>query len=459
MARKSMASILRSRLDAVSKCPPDLFDRVSDKELILSLVTRAERGDAAALTEAARLLTEQYVGSGETSRALSYLLTMGVKSGCLDCARLAIKYSHAAYGDFGLAASAIALLEPCETDDGMLKLITDLKAMITVASASVGLNGEYLSDLSIEDYPEVHVYLSAVSGSDASAICRDAGLAHLPTLPSSRMGAPVFECADAEAELVKMERALGMYPDPLWRDFWLRCIYEFVGMYMDERLERIAETVIAAVGWRDYSSDKLLHILAWSEHLAILEPSRDELRSRCEELRQTCLFEGLDPELDEEKRAKYMREAIYLSSAEEIEENNEESILGTVIAHARNRYSLTLDLSGRGKRARMHFWETTLSIKCTEGDGWTPIFSEISGFEVRCSPTRGGVTLERDRSTCQIIARGELTLGEAAHPLEVDIYADIAYISATKCRALLIKPTSSDRHGDYLVMRCDIYLK
>lgn len=455
MARKSKASILRSRLGAVSKCPCDLFDRISDTELILSLVEDAERGDSHALLAAVRLLAEQYIENGDSSEALIYLLSIGIERQIRECAELAVRYSHATFGSFELARSAISLIEADGADGELAGLISDVWAMIAVKT--VGTGGKQESELCPEAYPLEYIYVSSAIGRDCTDVCRATGLLRLPSLPSSQMGKAAFECENDEAELKIMEGALSKYPDPLWRDFWLRCIYELALGYIEDGLEVIAGTVIAAAQWRSYSSEKSLHALAWCEYLYALHPSCEELCLRCESLRQTCLFEGLDPRLDDALRERYMREAIYLPSAERIEESNEENILGTVIEHKRNRYSLTLDLKNRGKRARMHYWETTLSVRCPPRTEL--VFNEISGFDVNCSPTRGGVTLERDRSTCQLIARSELTVDEVRHPFELDIYADIAYISATKCRSIFIKPTSSERHGEYLVMRCDVFLK
>ncbi len=480
MARKSKETLLRERLATLGECPFDIFTVLEGSEESLALIAMAEKDDLRAIHKLIGPLFNTCVDEKRYCEALFYLLKKAVALEDLKAAEQTMLYVKAVGAGFTLGGRAYRLIESkCDEPDikRLEPLIQDIKALILIDTAVK--HGDYdrilaaLGELPKAKYPIEWLYVLSMANrhasKDNSSVAREiaskAGLSLLGTLPTVHKDyLPRVENISREealSQLSIMENSLSKHRDGDWRDFWLRCMYEFIEIYLDGDIILMANAAIVASEWRSYYKEHTLHTLAWCDLQC--EKYEGEARERAlnhrTELIEKCHFEGIDTsEALGEAREKIMRDSVYLSSHDEMWNAKDDSVLGAKIEHTRNRYMVKLELSGHGKRGRMHFWETTLSLPVGKEEPRPPRLSKLEITETHNRVSRGGITLDADKMTSQVICYSEITLDEVKHPFELDMILDIAYISAVKCSQGEIKIRSHKVSGGYIVMNAQVFL-
>lgn len=482
MARKSKETLLREKLSQISECPFDIFSILEGNEETLNLIKKAEGDDIVAIKSIIRPLYEKSIAEKSYCEALFYMLKRAIALGDLEAAEYTLYYVQAVNCGFILGGRAYRLIEQfadLATKKRLENVILEIKALILIDTSVK--HGDYgrilsaLSELPKSKFPVEWIYILAMAKKHASKdntatimeIAKDSGLEHLLTLPtvSGEDNAPVeqIDRGIALMELGLIDKSLKKHRDGDWRDFWFRCMYEFVERHLGGEMILMAESAITASGWRTYYKDHPLHTLAWC--CLWLEKCTEgtEEYTRAFELKKNlidkCHFAGISTEeVLGEGRDRIMRESVYLSSAEEMWNAKDDSSLGAKIEHARNRYSVKLDLAGHGKRGKMHFWESTMSLPIEKDNGKPPRISKLEIRETNNRVSRGGITLEHDKMTSQVICYSEITVDEIKHPFEIDMILDIAYISAVKCSVGEIKIKSHRIEFGYIVMDIQVFL-
>ena len=436
MARKSKESILAEKLRAVSECPPDIFEVLGEEAI--SLVESCERGDVSSI----EALCERLFASTDKDKrlcSLVYLLYLGVRRGSVPCAEIAIRYIAKRELIPELATASLTLLPRLDGDG---RRVT---AMLAIDS-SVDYK-ECLALLPEGEFADVHLYVLHREGELSDGLTeRLTAVLGIPRLASIIRGeGAVGVC---EGDYSAIYGILNKYPDERWRSFWVKRLYEYA--MANDALAEIAPMLTEVFLLRTYTDKSLLHALA---SMYIASRANPDYMTTVKELYERCRFTGFTP--DEYSLKATVREGVYLDVERELMLAKERDCLGGIIEHIRNRFTLTHELSGRDKRARMHHWQTLFSI---EGD-CVPIFSEIILEETRHRAKRGEGELSRDQSCCQIICRSELTLGEKRYPFVLDLYIDLSYVSATKCQSAEIRVSEARKNGEFTTMKCDFYLK
>lgn len=433
MARKSKELILSERLAQISECPLDIFKYVPEDE-VLTLLTLCEGGDPDARLKLCQTILSA-CGS-ENVDSLEYLLSSGIERGCERCISLALRYACR------VRRTPIQLAKRCVAACGE-STPDALGALARIAVSEKRLTDAEVERLSLPEFAAVPLYLLPRDD------CRLSGLATLADVPSilslPSLGGEGASDSTPEGLSVYLAHARALY-DPEWRDFWLRCAYEYALGYTGG-IRDFAALALPLIKERDYAESHAIHVFA----AAMISEAVDE--NTLENLRKVCEFAGHNTEkLD---TGAVLREAVYLDSPRELAAARERERLGGRIIHTRNRYSLTHTLAGHTKRVKQHCWQVSLTI---EGD-ILPTFTEARIEAVRCAPERGGITLERDPAICQIICRGEIILPESRHPFIIDLLLYMAFVSATKCASLAIIPMEFTKADGLLTMDCRVLLK
>ncbi len=462
MARKSKELLLREGLRAISDCPFDIL-RFACEDDVFSLLPKCEQGDAAARLALCRAIISEC--GGERVDALEYLLHGGLDRGCKECLSLALRYiCTARVTPVALAKRCIALSGEAGTDV--------LGAIARVAVAEKAISDREVGLLSSPDFAAVPLYLlpredgrirelaamaavpsilalpmfSEKAGTSPDADhSRDVRNADTDTDPADNKGTSNTPDANPDG-LAHYLRHAGELHDPEWRDFWLRCGYEYALGY-EGGIRDFATLALPIIATRTYAERHPIHLLA----AAAISGTVDD--SALESMRRSCEFAGFDTEKLDTGAA--LREAAYLDSPREIALANERERRGGMIIHTRNRYSLTHSLSGHAKRARLHLWQTPITVMGER----MPTFTEAKIEQVSCTPERNGITLERDAAVCQVLCHGEIIFADSRHPFVIDLILDMAFVSATKCHSLEIRPREFVALDGMITMDCQVFLK
>ena len=88
----------------------------------------------------------------------------------------------------------------------------------------------------------------------------------------------------------------------------------------------------------------------------------------------------------------------------------------------------------------------------------SPQFQNFKVEQANPFATRGGVSLEREKTTSQIICRSEIKFGEAAHPFLIDFMLDVNYISSVKCTIGELKIKDIKQDDKYITYTCQLLL-
>ena len=460
MARKSKELLLREGLRAISDCPFDIL-RFACEDDVFSLLPKCEQGDAAARLALCRAIISEC--GGERVDALEYLLHGGLDRGCKECLSLALRYiCTARVTPVELAKRCIALSGEAGTDV--------LGAIARVAVAEKSISDREVGLLSSPDFAAVPLYLLPREDRRIRELAAMAAVPSILTLPTFSEKAGTSPDADHRRDvrgadtdpadnkdtgntpdanpdgLAHYLRHAGELHDPEWRDFWLRCGYEYALGY-EGGIRDFATLALPIIATRTYGEQHPIHLLA----AAAISGTVDD--SALESMRRSCEFAGFDTEKLDTGAA--LREAAYLDSPREIALANERERRGGMIIHTRNRYSLTHSLSGHAKRARLHLWQTPITVKGER----MPTFTEAKIEQVSCTPERNGITLERDAAVCQVLCHGEIIFADSRHPFVIDLILDMAFVSATKCHSLEIRPREFVALDGMITMDCQVFLK
>ena len=114
------------------------------------------------------------------------------------------------------------------------------------------------------------------------------------------------------------------------------------------------------------------------------------------------------------------------------------------------------ELKGHSKRGHKHTWEFKMSMPKKFIGQKRPTFHNFKVERANPFITRGGVALEREKTSSQIICRSEIKFDQAAHPFLVDIILDVTYISSVKCTLGELKIKNITEDDKYLTYTCQI---
>ena len=463
MSRKTKLDLWIDKLEQISDCPRDIFKKIEADEKLFLTVENADKGDLDAIKELATSLFKEYNSEDELNAALLYYVKKGVSLADRDCALIALKLISAYNTAFELLDEVLALIDGEEKDENTERLITKVKVKRIIASAMPGADYKLLTDTLAEMYDEysayARIYLASRRLADTGSYDKEKVDALAAALDVPRViTLPVFHggnndgCANVSVNSVKehsaMRYALGIIDMDEWRDFWLRAIYEYAEMYLDGNLLPFTNDILAAIDGRSEYPRKKLHKLAIKKYyLDLTGAGKNEYAA----LDAECRFDGLEFDISsEEDRDGAIREAVYTDSKMERQRHIAASRLGTQIIHAKNRYSLITTVKNHLKRGNKHVWPLTISILTNQDT--PPIMGPIRIRERRHEVSRGGITLRADKKLSQVLCRGDIVIGEKAHPFEIDLVLDISYVSSTKCEWFDVKIREYSRMGDYLII-------
>lgn len=471
MSRKSKVAMSREKLEILSDCPVDIFNKIEADEDIFEKIASAENGDLSSVSYLSSLLFSTYSDDRDINKALCYFLKKGVdkhdvlsaknliayasmKDECLDYVEGALKLLSSAgatvsktYEKDARLKSIIRSAQDTADLEGLKKKVRELKpagrayAELYLTYKSLELSGKYDSD-------------------DVKKLLIEASLPPILDLPSFSDKKTVSTDIK-EGWTESLISALHSCSLDCWQDFWLRCIYEYCVIYLDNNFTDFAEEISIALEHRRFSQKAKLHALAFIEYILDNTPKDSEkyrrLYTRYEKMLGECILDGTISNHEERvTMQELMKEAAYTSeyTARKVSESG--IACGEPIKHVKNRYTLSCVLSNHAKRSNKHMWETVLSIKTDTPD--LPIFQNIKISERRNTVNRGGAVLEQTKKRSQILCNGEIAINEKVSPFILDLILDISYVSTTKCENLEIKVKRSQRQGDYTVLYCQLLL-
>lgn len=474
MARKSRETLLRERLRSVSSCPFDIIDSRCDHERLFSLIEKAEAQDTRSLRALIADTMTAHLENRSCSESLLYFLRRAIRLGDTDAASTLIGTPSLICRDIPLCEEAVELLRGI-ADPSYERTLTDGVALIMLAKAESDEECAQLlpppNTLTEEEYPTERFFIlsraergrggTAYSLVSVSLIARlGLPLTYGIIIPSADDNTEVGR-EDVSAEIDIIKGCITRYNYTQWTDFWLECLYKLCDKYLSGKLGAIAETAISVITDRDTYPERELHILAWYSYLIDSEEDSEKKASllrKYDSLKEICLFSGVEVGLSEDRRLDLMKRSVSLCTADETAKAIRTAMRGTEIVHTRNRYLLTHELNGHIKRGRLHIWEHPLSMKADKSLTEPPKFNKLRVVRTSIDISRGGITLERRRDCCQIFCESEIQIGNALHPIELDLILDISYVSATKCGECEIRVKRYSLQDGYLVMDCQIVL-
>ncbi|MBQ8371675.1 MAG: hypothetical protein IJX38_01870 [Clostridia bacterium] len=472
MARKSKETLLKERLASLGTCPYDIFEILPESEEIFSLIAEAERGNISSAERIIDALLPEAIKAGRPNAALLHYVSITNRAACTSAAKKYISYFLSIHGGYDVAAEAIRLILDSDGPLGTVEGLAEARLRLAVHEAEDASDPltvlAPISDIDVTLYAPVALYIYSLGAKGGRCVCHEdmldaAGLPHIKGLfpYCHAVSSTVPDEEEALHELGLMRENLYRYPAEGWRDFWLRCMYEMTLKYLSGRLEIIAEDVIQISEERRYCDRHSRHTLAWLKYLLkhSADPEQAEWAAdNYSKIYARCAFEGGDADIDENELEQLMKEAVYVSSRDELMASTTARLLGSRITHERNRFKLSATLEGHGKRGRMHFWNAPLSIDSSYLTAALPAISRLSVVEAHNDVCRGGTTLEHDKAKSQLICYAELDTGGSKHPFEIDLILDIAYISAVKCSEGEIRIKEHTERCGHTVMECQILL-
>lgn len=467
MARKSKLTVLRERLEAISKCPYDVFHKIEATDLFFERLQKAENGDASSISELSQMVFNTYKDAACDNHAMLYFLGMGIEASDIKSAENLVFCAAKRCRGFELLDRALSMLAKAGYAQKDLIEEAIIKKALFEAEEHPKKLTEILNILPEKQEPYLELYLigkAQASGIDHDLahireLCLKTGVARLYTLPifgGKDQMPPSKEEARAECDtILKILTAIEMTE---WHEFWQRVIYEYSTIYLESDLSFFARYIIRSLKRTKCRARDNIYTLAWMkyaiDHGYVRES--DNFEQRYKEVLEECIFDGELPDLcDKDVMDTLLREALCRSCEDRIKEE-EKRALGNLISHKKNRYVMRCYFENHAKRANKHMWETTISIE-TENDT-PPVFRNIVITERRNSISRDGYTLEPQKGLSQVICSGDLIICGKAYPFELDLILDISYVSSTKCELGSIKVRKYGRQGKYLVMNCQMYI-
>ena len=463
MSRKAKLTIYRDRLEAISMCPSTIFNNFEPSDDDFDTVRRAEAGDLAAIEAISSLLFNIYSTASEPNSALIYFLSMGLANGSAECAAKMIRVIDRFNTEFSRLSEAIEIVAGTDSAALLSDVIADarLKGIIAAAKSPECDFKELSARVDLADTElkcAILLYLAAsalryTGECDREAVQILAESLGLSSLASLQIlgGDGVAKETDTERELAHLKRILNAIDMREWRDLWLAVLYEYARLYLDSDLSKIADTMLAVINSRPEYRDKSLHVLAVKRYM--LNRGIGSSDEECEALDKLCRFRGL---YLSEPYDDLIHDAIYSGGSDGVTHLPDGSSHVSELYHERNRYNLTMTLTGHKKRAARHQWDCIISLRTDEDVA--PIFREIPITERRAEISRNGITYGKEKKAAQVICQGEIQLGERLSPIELDLIVDISYVSTTKCTHAMIRVERVKREGEYLVMLGDVSL-
>ena len=468
MARKSKITILYEQMKTMSNCPEDLFDLVEANDDLFDKIKEAETGNIESIKYISEILFKAGSRKDNANAAMIYFLRKGVELGDIKSAEWLVMVAAKKCAGFDLIDKALELIK--NPDEKMQEYIDEAKCKKAIAKAQRDNDPEemleVINNLPPKQRPHLELYIEASKDKDSaeyntekiSLLCEKAGIKKLASLSVfGKCDTAVTNDSKASDEEQKMLlMLLGAIEMDEWREFWLKVIYEYTVTYLDSDFTNFAPAIIRSFrSAKSYKKSKL-YTLAWmfyAKNSGI--ESIPELLCEYDDLLQECAFEEKIPVLDNAEILTQVLQESLLHSADERKREMEEKALGNIIKHEKNRYKLVAHLDNHAKRASKHMWTTVISLK-TDKDV-PPQFNKIGITERRVAVSRGGVTLDAQKGVAQILCMGEIVYTKPI-PFELDLILDISYVSTTKCEMCNIKIKSYEKQGDYLVMKCQIYI-
>ena len=463
MSRKSRDTLLKERLEQVSKCSYDLFNEIEPSDEIFEKIKLADQGDISAIRELCTLTYSTYKNDFSLNQAMLYYAKLGMAQGDLDCALVMLKCIEGFNEKYELLDSVLDTLDGKLEDEAVEDIIARARVKKILAAASPEADYSELTDRLSVMYNEYSAYarlylasrmLSDTGSYDKARIDALAAALDVPSIVTLPVFIGEYTAADkalpcdVKKECDAIRFALTLINMDLWQDFWIRVAYEYSKIYLDSDLSVFAEDITRALKLRCEYPKRKLHILAVKKYmldLGLIQKDEFDL------LDKECRFNGLSYDIsDDTSRDEMIKEAVYTDSAEQRKILKESLMLGTQICHTKNRYLLMATLTNHMKRGSRHLWDITLSIKTSLDD--PPAFAVCRISDRMNEVTRYGIKLDKEKKLSQISCMGEIHFGEKIHPLEYDLILDISYVSSTKCEYCEIKIKDHHRVGDHIVM-------
>jgi len=466
MARKSKLTVLRERLEAISKCPYDVFHKIEASDLFFEKLEKAENGDVSAISELSQTVFNTYKDEACDNHSMLYFIRMGIEASDIKSAENLVFCAAKRCLGFELLDRALPMLAKAGYVPKDLIEEAIIKKALFEAEAHPERLTEILNIMPEKQEPYLELYL--IGKTQASGIehdlahvrelCLKTGVARLSTLPIFGGDEPIHpskEEANAECDtILKILTAIEMTE---WHEFWQRVIYQYSTMYLESDLGFFARYIIRSLKKASCGARDNMYTLAWMKYAIDRGYACESgnFEKRYKELMEKCVFDGELPNLDDDTVLDALLREALCRSAEDRNKEEEKRALGNIILHKKNRYTMRCFFENHAKRANKHMWETTISIE-TEND-IPPEFRNITITERRNSISRDGYTLEPQKCLSQVICSGDLVYGKA-YPFELDLILDISYVSSTKCELGSIKVRKYERQGKYLVMDCQLYI-
>jgi len=373
--------------------------------------------------------------------ALDYVGSLCLEADCYEAFLPIVNYSLENYLclDLGLSA-AERLIKLDKYKDTITPQARKLQILTLIPKVESGASKDFLKELynkTAAEYKKEKYFISC-------AIKEAAG-----------EPLPIFDEAN---DIEKIISVLEKYPFVNWREFWLRIAYEHCIKYFSSDFSKIADAAIKLCFDRKYSKNANIYSLSWllykknSKHLTV------EDERFLGSLLNTCRFEGFEfCEEDTEQINRIMRLSVYERDEECRKTATQDYLLGNVISHQKNRYSLTATLCDHSKRTKSHYWEVKVSFPLGN-EKHLPAFHNLKVDIINHKVTRNGVQIDSDpKKTCQLLCSSEIKIGEIRHPFTLDFIADIAYVCGVKCQSVELKIKNQSKINGHLVMTWGLF--
>jgi hypothetical protein len=472
MARKSKKALLIEAISAVSQCPHIILDAPLDGEELFLLVKNAEAGDNVALVSLLKAMCED-TEAFRFAPAVEYFGNIALSRRVDEACDLIIGYSVRENLLFNLASSASSIIKDMsgigdKYDEAFYQKIYALSLLDAARCEADAEKIAACANLFTSDFVGERIYLlslankiNGIFSDELITLVRESApyLTSLSTINTKSIG----EHAPSPFDIENMIGFLRRYTLIEWREFWLRAIYEYANLYLGGDLSSFAKEALITVKARRSCQKRHAHAAAWLSYLcAITEkdsPDYDSLKKELESTLAECKFRGIHFDTtDSDELSRVIYESVYESSTECDKAYKKKQELGLEIVHTKNRYLLSAELSGHGKRGKYHFWDTRICFPI-QGTKKPPVFGPVRVDTVNHVVSRGGVTKKTDQKlTSQILCSSEISTREAKSPLSIDLILDLAYICSSKCQNAEIRIRDCFESDGYYVFNCYFYL-
>ena len=476
MARKSKETIQIEALRGVSDCPADIFEHIAYSDELIETIAACENGCKKALQKLIDDLISSFAQKQTHYKCILYLLTLGCRTGDEHYADCLVNMILTVNDGFELIdiinaigskddllaqklrdAKVRALLARIESSEGQKEFCTELAA----------LGGNYPAEMLYLKGYDIRAMESGITA-EIKALAEELGVGRICSLPSYTgllIDADLSPTKEEMAmEIDRLRQLTYLHSFSSWRDFWFRCLYEYVGMYCESSYHLIATDAINITYSRKHVKRHRKHALAWAKYAMDHQSGGDIHKDNSPQaiyskLYDECCFNFEQPTFENDELRRVLRESVYSSEADSKRLYELNKRFGLQIIHEKNRFVLRAELTKHSKRGVMHLWNLDVHMLLSDVKDSVPIFRpfEISQYNNRIQ--RGGVTLDADHSRSQALCLGEVIIGEKAYPISLDLIFDISYISLVKCSTIRLQIKRSFVENEKLVMTLSIFMK